>query len=428
MDWPQAVCRLPPGQFLNRQQTVHCLMQELKSPQTFAHLFRDASQLRGQGIAKWDQVADDVIPCWVADMDFMAAPEIRAAVARIAENGAFGYPLRDGQSPDKVLATIFAKRMQQKHGWTIEPDRVIAINDLVQAFYASFLAFSDEGDGVIVQVPNYPPFRAAVTTTKRRFVSLEAEDVAGRLHWRPDELSPDALDRARILVVCNPQNPSGRVLSRGELEALGAFAIKHDLIILSDEIHADLIYDGRIHTPIAMLSDAIADRTITLSSASKSYSIAGLRCAVMHFGSNALKRRFLRRIPLKLLGSPNSPGVDATIAAWTMGQDWLSDALGALTLLRAQLKDRLERDMPQLKLYLPEATYLAWIDCSALALDEPAAGFFLREAKVGLSAGETFHPERRNFIRLNFATSPAILDDILDRMRDAITARSTQSR
>jgi cystathionine beta-lyase len=239
------------------------------------------------------------------------------------------------------------------------------------------------------------------------------------------EAAPDP--RARVLIFCHPQNPTGRAYTRTELEEVAAFAIHHDLIVVSDEIHADIVYPGNTHIPLASLSPEIAARTITITSATKSFNIPALRCAVMHFGAPELKQRFFARIPARLLGSPGVTGVDATIAAWDDGQPWLDEIMAQLRSNRDWLEQTIATDLPGVTVRRPEATYLAWLDCSALALPCPAGQFFLDRARVGLNFGETFGAQYTNFARLNFATPAPVLREIIGRMATAVRSKGSSS-
>jgi cystathionine beta-lyase len=192
---------------------------------------------------------------------------------------------------------------------------------------------------------------------------------------------------------------------------------------VSDEIHADIVYPGNTHIPLASLHPEIAARTITITSATKSFNIPALRCAVMHFGAPALKERFAQRIPSRLLGSPGVTGVDATVAAWDDGQPWLDEILAQLRGNRDWLAATLAAELPGVTMRVPEATYLAWLDCRALELPCPAGQFFLDRARVGLNFGETFGADYPGFARLNFATPAAILEEIVARMVEAVRRR-----
>jgi cystathionine beta-lyase len=374
------------------------------------------SALQARRNAKWNQYDADVLPAFVADMDFAVAAPIQAAIERIVRDGDYGYPLRNGQKSDRLVAAAFADRMKSRYGWELSPDLVLPLADLVQGTYAPILAFSDPGDGVVLQVPNYPPFRDAISTTERRLLTLPMRDNGIRHVFDMDELATLVDQRTRIFVLCNPQNPTGRVFSRDELLSLARSVVEHDLIVISDEIHSDLVFPGYQHIPFASLGPDIAARTVTLNSATKSFNIPGLRCAVIAFGSDDLRKRFHNRIPLRLTGQANVIGADATVAAWTEGQPWLDAVMDHLHKARNKVVDVLTAEVPEIRFHAPEATYLAWLDCRKLRLSAAAFQFFLNKARIGFSAGETFDPDCPQFVRLNFATSMPILDQILDRI------------
>lgn len=371
--------------------------------------------LRARRTNKWHKFADDVLPAWVADMDFGIAPPIAEALDRLARNQEYGYAAREG-----LLAAAFARRMQRRFGWTVDAADAHPVGDLVQASFSAVMAFSEPGDAVVLQLPSYPPFMAAINDTGRRLIANPMRDDG--THWALDLAAYDAAPdpRARVLIFCHPQNPTGRAFTRAELEAVAAFATRHDLIVISDEIHADIVYPGSTHIPFASLSPETAARTITITSATKSFNIPALRCAVMHFGTPALKDRFFTRIPARLLGSPGVTGVDATIAAWDDGQPWFDEIMAQLKANRDWLAQTLPQALPGMTMRVPEATYLAWLDCSALALPCPAGQFFLDRARVGLNFGETFGAQYAAFARLNFATTAPILREIITRMSEAV--------
>jgi cysteine-S-conjugate beta-lyase len=378
----------------------------------------DVPFLRARRTNKWHKFPDDVLPAWVADMDFGVAPAISAALDVLARNQEYGYAARDG-----VLADAFARRMQTRFGWQTDPANVVPVGDLVQASFSSVMAFSEPGDGVVLQLPSYPPFMAAIHDTGRRLLANHMRDDGTR--WVLDldsyETAPDP--RARVLIFCHPQNPSGRAFSRAELEQVAAFASRHDLVVVSDEIHADILYPGSTHIPLASLSPEMAARTITITSATKSFNIPALRCAVMYFGTAELRRRFFKQVPARLLGSPSVTGVDATVAAWDDGQPWLDEIMAQLRANRDWLAQTLPAALPGVTMRLPEATYLAWLDCSALELGQPAGQFFLDKARVGLNFGESFGAKYADFARLNFASPTPVLQQIVGRMADAIRQR-----
>jgi cystathionine beta-lyase len=382
------------------------------------------SALQARRNAKWNQYEPDVLPAFIAEMDFAVAAPIQAAIARIVRERDYGYPQRDGKRIDAAIAAAFVARMKTRYGWDVSPDLVVPISDLVQGTFAPILAFSEPGDGVILQTPNYPPFREAITTTERRLISLPMRDDGTRHVFDLGELSPAACKDARIFVLCNPQNPTGRVFRHDELLAIARFVIEHDLIVIADEIHSDLVYDGHRHIPFASLGPEIAARTVTLNSATKSFNIPGLRCAVLAFGSDELRARFHKRIPARLLGGCNIMGVDATVAAWTESQAWLDAVMAHLTKARDLVSQVLRTEVPDVRFHVPEATYLAWLDCRGIKQPGSAFQFFLDQARIAFSAGETFDPDCAKFVRLNFATSMPILQEILDRFVAAIKQTS----
>jgi cystathionine beta-lyase len=222
-----------------------------------------------------------------------------------------------------------------------------------------------------------------------------------------------------VILLCNPHNPTGRVLEREELEGIAKIAAAHDLTIVTDEIHGDLVYPGAIHVPMATVAEA-ADRTVTLTSATKGFNIAGLRASIAHFGSVALKEKFDKAVPERLLGAPGRIGIAATIAAWSEGEPWLSDVMSYLDRNRKRVAEWAAQ--ANLGHHMPEATYLAWLDCRRLEVPEGLTlqQHFLQHAKVALSDGLDFGEPGRGHVRLNFATSAEILEEILARLATAV--------
>lgn len=375
--------------------------------------------LRSRSSAKWNTYSKDVIPAWVADMDFELAPVIRSALEERLGNNDLGYPVMYSKSG---LAELFCERAAARYSWQIDCGQVEFFSDVVQAIYFSLICLTEPGDGVLIQTPIYPPFLHAVAETGRRQVLSPL--VAGRDRY---EIDFEALDAAcdagtRLLLLCHPHNPTGRAYTRLELEALAELVLRHDLTVISDEIHADLMLDERRHIPFASLDPALAARTITLTAASKAFNIAGLCLACAVFGSPALRARFAS-LPDHVRGGRSALGMAAAAAAWRDGQAWLERTLATLRENRTRVADHVARHWPQVRHFPPEATYLAWLDCRALNLPEEPYHYFLREARVALGEGLNFGPPGAGFVRLNFATSPLILDEILGRMSAAIARR-----
>ena len=374
--------------------------------------------LRSRRTTKWHKFDPDVLPAWVADMDFGVAPPVLEALQKLIDAEEFGYSDRGG-----ALEAAFVRRMLRRFGWETHAADVHPIGDLVQASFAAVTAFSEPGDGVVLQLPSYPPFQDAITGTGRRIVAnpMRRDGKGWRLDLGAFDANPDP--KAKVLIFCHPQNPTGRAFTEAELAEVAAFAVRHDLVVVSDEIHADILYDGRRHRPLASMGPEIAARTLTITSATKGYNIPALRTAAIHFGSPALRQRFFARLPAKLLGFPSVMGIDATVAAWDAGDPWFAETLARLEANRDYLARAIPEALPGAVFLPPEATYLAWIDCTALDLGMPAQQFFLERARVGLNAGETFGSGYDACVRLNFATTPAILQEIVGRMADAVRQR-----
>jgi len=376
----------------------------------------DAARLRRRRGEKWRLYPEDVLPAWVADMDFAVAPAIRAYLAEALELSDVGY----ARFPtDHGVPQAFAQRMHELYGWSISPERVEVLSDVVQGLYIGLSVFSEPGDPVVTPVPVYPPFLAALRELERVPVALPF--VPGRERYVPDfdQLEAKRPDTARVLMLCNPHNPTGRVMERDELLHLAELAERHDWIVLSDEIHADLCFDGHRHIPFASLAPEIEARTLTLTSASKAFNIAGLRCAVVHFGSAELQARFASLCP-HLRGGLGIFGLEATRIAWQECGEWLDALRTYLASNRAYVGRFIRERWPEVACFEPEATYLAWLDCRKLALPGGAHSFFLRRARVGLSKGEAFGASGDGFVRLNFATSRKLLEQILERMDSAL--------
>ena len=373
--------------------------------------------LRARRGSKWLKYGPDCLAAWVAEMDYPVAEPVQRAIARYVEHKDYGYaPLPD----DTRLADAFVERMERYFGWSPDPAGIQPVAELIQALFSITLAFSEPGDGIVLQTPIYPPFLMTVAETGRRMVDNPLLDDGTRYVMDVDGLRQVVDDRTKIVFFCNPHNPTGHVYERPELEALAQVAVERDLVVVSDEIHADLVYDGRAHIPLATLGPEIAARTITITSATKGFNIPGLRCALMHFGSPELRRRFHRRIPERLLGRVNPIGIDATVAAWREGQPWLETVMARLTTSRDRVTRFLAEELPAVHYYPPEGTYLAWLDCRALELPARPFEFFLEQARVGLNDGAEFGPGHAQCVRLNFATSATILDQVLERMAKAV--------
>ena len=384
----------------------------------------DKDRLRGGYGVKWGAVELDVLASWVADMDFGTPPAVREAIYAVVERGDLGYPFWRGNDP---VIEAFESRMEGRYQWTPTPARTRIYTDLIQVLQVMIEHSTEPGDGIAIHVPTYPPFLATIERSGRRIVPLPMLDVGGNWGFDSEGLTERLRqENCRMLILVNPQNPTGRVFTETELGALARTAEELDLVVLSDEIHADLTFDNHRHIPFASLGADAAGRTITATSATKAFNIAGMRCAVAHVGPQSVWDA-LERDPLDYFGQPSILSRVATVAAWTQSESWLADLRATLSENR-QIIDLWVRDLPyDLPYYAPEATYLSWFDLSRAGMDQgdPAADLEAR-ARVKLSQGAEFSQhtsvDTTGFARLNFATSTSNLRDILGRVREASTA------
>jgi len=375
--------------------------------------------LRKKQAVKWHSVGADVLPAFIAETDFNLCPAVVEAIGDLLERGDVGYP----DWSIEPLAEAFASRMDVRYGWQPEQGHVRHVCDLIQAVQIVIELATAPGGAVALHYPNYPPFVRAVPAMGRRAVGCPLEAVGdppgGSWAFDPERLEAAIrVAGATVLLVVNPHNPTGRVFRRDELAAMAEIACKYDMVVISDELHAELTYDHARHIPLASLGDDIAQRTVTITSATKSFNLGGLRCAVAHVG-DARVRRAWDRLPTEYFGSLNVVGVEATLAAWRSGDSWLEAQRRHLTAMRNHLSARV-CELPGITLRPPEATFLAWLDCSSAQLDEDPAAFFHSRTNVVLVPGPDFGPGGQGYARLNFGTSRMILDEMIDRMATSL--------
>ena len=367
---------------------------------------------RGTASAKWDKYGDrDVIPMWVADMDFACAPPIVEALRRRVDHGIYGY-----SNPPASLIDATIAHLQSEYGWKIEPEWLIWLPGLVVGLNVVCRAFGREGADVLTAVPIYPPFLSAPVNSARGSVRVPMREVNGLWRWDMEALERSVTPASRLLLLCNPHNPVGRVFSRDELQLLADACARHDLVLCSDEIHNGLILDrDKRHLPVASLDRKVADRTVTLMSASKTFNLPALGCAYA-IASNADLRAKLKRAMAGIVHHVGLMGYIATEAAYRQGKDW---QIALLDYLRGN-RDLVEREiakMPGLRIGHAEATYLSWIDARALQAEDAMKCF--EDAGVGLYDGALFGTP--GFLRLNFACPRALLEQALERMARAVS-------
>ncbi len=370
--------------------------------------------------AKWQQYPKGVIPLWVADMDFPISDKIKMALKDYLDSDNLGYPERLGVPG---LKEAVQQRLATRYNWKLECDHIHHMAGIIPGMYLASLACASEGDEVILQTPLYPPFAMATKDTRR--VSVSNPLVWNGSSWEIDfdHLETIVTPATRLLMLCNPHNPTGRVFTRKEVERLADFALRHRLWVLSDELHADLTF-GHQHTPIASISEEIAQRTITLYGPTKAFNLAGLHIGFMISQNKKLLAR-AQAMTGYMLGFPNTMSQVATVAAYTQAEDWLDDTRNYLQANRDFVHDFIEKEIPDVKTARPEGTYMSWLDFRSLGLEankvgDPLYKFLSDTAKVGLNDGPHYGQGGEGFTRINFATSRGILEEALVRIRDAV--------
>lgn len=379
---------------------------------------------RGSHASKWDQMAKlsgitaaDAIPMWVADMDFAAPPGVTEALAKTVERGVHGYYADTGS-----WAEALSDWMARRHGVSIKPEWVSPTPGIVSGLGLILQALSAPGDEVVVFPPAYHAFRKIILANDRRILDAELQQRQGRYVMDLDALAKKLTPRTKVVFFCSPHNPGGNVWSVEEIRALASFCAAHDLVLVSDEIHYDLVFNGSKHTPTLNAAPEIADRLITCVSATKTFNLAGAHVGACVTSNAALKQKVDARIAASGLGSYNAFGMIATEAAWRTGEAWLDALLPYLDGNRKLLDQRIEHAAPGARSMRLDATYLAWVDFSATGLAaEDIARRVSGRARIFASPGSQFGPGGETWLRFNFATPRPILEEALDRLDDAFS-------
>ena len=375
--------------------------------------------LRQRTSAKWRVYDPDVIPAWLAEMDYPLAAPIAAALHAAIDRSDVGYRFI-GELPEALAEHALAT-----WGWVVDPAHVVVLPDVLTSVAQSISALTAPGEGVVVNTPVYPPFFSTI------------RDICGRvivdvpLLRDPDdryELDLDGLATAfaqpevTAYLLCSPHNPTGITPSAETLAAIAALALEHGVAVIADEIHAQLAHPGTVHTPfLTVASDGLT--AVSLVSASKAWNIAGAKCAQVVAGSQPVMDILAERVPLEVTYATGHFGVLAAIAAYRDGGPWLEQVRTQIAANALTVHERVVESMPAVRYAAPTSSYLGWMDLSAYGIGDDPSGFFLEHARVALSAGPTFGQGGDGFVRLNFGTSPAILDEILARMSRSLAVR-----
>lgn len=369
---------------------------------------------------KWHKYPPDVLPLWVADMDFRSPEPIIRALRERVEHGVFGYGM---EQPE--FYEVFLDRLQKRYGWRVSRDAILLIPGVIAGFNVACRAVTAAGDGLLLQTPMYPPILRVPQNVGLSSDEMELSRQAdGRYVIDFDRFEAAIRERTRVFLLCNPHNPVGRVYRRDELTRMAEICLRRGLWICADEIHCELTFSGQQHVPIASLDPEIADRTVTLMAPSKTFNLAGLKCSVAIIPNAALREKFVAA-QVDMVRAVNILGYTASLAAYRDGQPWLDELLRYLETNRDLVIEFVRSRLPGVGIAPPEATYLAWLDCRRLELpgDDPYS-FFLERARVALNDGQVFGRGGQGFVRLNFGCPRTTLTDALDRMSRAVAERA----
>ena len=357
---------------------------------------------------------DDLLPLWVADMDLPAPECVTDALVRRARHPVYGYT----RYPDRFFEAI-ANWMAKRHGWRIETDAVVPVPGVVPALNFLVEALSEPGDAVLIQPPVYPPFFRLAKNHGRRLLENPLRYDGKRYAIDFDDFRAKAKE-AKLFVLCSPHNPVGRVWSEEELQRMAAICLEEDCLVVSDEIHADIVYPPRRHVPVASLNEEIARHTVTLNAPSKTFNVAGLNTAYAVVSHPTLRRKLTARLRSYDLTMGNVFGIESAVAAYEGGKGWLQELLGYLRGNIGYVESFLRRNLPMIRPVTPEATFLMWLDCRDLGMDDDELRrFFVEEAKLGLNAGVEFGKEGSGFMRLNVGTRREVLEEAMERLATA---------
>ena len=367
---------------------------------------------------KWDYAESDVLPMWVADMDFESPREVVDAIVERAAHGTFGYT----RTPDSYYQAI-VDWMKERHGWEIKRDWIVTTPGVLPALAFAVEAFTQPGDKVIIQSPVYHPFKFVIGNNKREPVENVMKLADGGYEMDYENLESVIDEKTKMLVLCSPHNPVGRVWKKDELLRLAEICIERGVLVIADEIHSDLIMKGHTHIPMAPLSDEIADHVVTFTAGSKTFNLAGLACSNAIISNSDLYDRFKATVGNHWVGSPNMFGLIATRAGYEHGKPWLEQLLAYLKGNYGFLVSYFKEHCPKIKALPLEGTYLVWLDFREFGLpDMEIKDTLLGNARVWLDYGPQFGTGGEGFMRMNIACPRKTLEEGLSRIAKTLSA------
>lgn len=359
----------------------------------------------------------DVLPLWVADMDFAAPQAVQTALAHRVAHPIYGYTL----AQESIYVSL-QSWLSQRHHLEVPRASIMLCPGVVPSLHACILALTEQSEGVIVQPPVYAPFLSAPDVTGRRLLLNPLKIMEGTYRFNLDGLAQCATQGGRLLLLCSPHNPIGRVWAVDELQALLAVCEEYNIAVVSDEIHADLVYPGCKHVPLAALNDKV--KIVTAVAPSKTFNIPGLGLSALVIPDASQREAIARAFELLHVNANNPFSLAAFEAAYREGEGWLDELIHYLTGTRNLVRDFLQRHVPQITMVEPEGTYLLWLDCRGLGMDDMALQhFFVYEAGVGLSPGTLFGMEGSGFMRMNIGAPRSIIKQALDKIARAVMSR-----
>lgn len=365
--------------------------------------------------------ADDILPLWVADMDFRSPDSVAEALKKAVDHGIFGYSRADESYFDAVAAWY-----QKRHHLTLQPEWMTCTPGIVFALSIAVRAFTQEGDAVLIQPPVYHPFSRAILRNKRTLVENPLVLKDGHYEMDLEELEQKVLDEhVKLMILCNPHNPVGRVWTREELTALADICLRHHVYVISDEIHGDFVWQGHEQTPYASISEEACLHSMMCTAPSKTFNLAGMATSNLFIPDPEMRRKF--RSELLDVGQENMNrlGLFACRAAYEGGGEWLDQLIGYLAGNLALVRDFCKNRVPQIQLVEPEGTYLAWLDCRELGMtDDELMAFFSNEAKVWLDPGTHSGEQGSGFMRFNLGSSRSVIAQALDQIEAAWKKRN----
>lgn len=360
----------------------------------------------------------DVIPMWVADMDFKTPDFIVTALQKRLDHNIFGYSFR----PHEYFQSIIDWQ-KSRHNWAVEKEWICFSPGIVPALNICTLAFTRPGDSIIVQPPVYFPFFSAVESSGRNLVYNKLKESDGKWTMDFDSLIASINENTKMIIISNPHNPVGRAWTPDELNRLADICLTNDILILSDEIHCDLVLPGFYHTPVAKISEKIADITVTCIAPSKTFNLAGLATSSLIISNPVLRKYFNRKIEHLHIGNGNIFGTIASIAAYSEGHDWLNSLLNYINQNVDYAIDYCRKMIPEIVPVAPEATYMIWLDCRKLGMSgKELQNFFVRNAGTGMNEGSTFGPGGEGFMRMNLGTTHRNVEKAMEQIEKAVSA------